>query len=71
MLISENEYWLRKRNKFSIREADFEWIFSSETEDVEDDEKFRNFLKESFVKSTNSRLLIKKWEEKVLLNSSI
>jgi hypothetical protein len=67
MLISETEYWSRKRNKFSIKEADFEWVFSSETEDIEDDKKFKKFLKESFVNSTNSRLLIKKWEEQFLL----
>lgn len=71
MLISEHEYWSRKRNKFSISEADFEWEFSSETEDIEDDEKFKNFLKDSFVKSTNSRLLIRKWEEQFFKSGSI
>jgi len=63
MLISEAEYRLRKRDRFSIKQADYEWEFSSETEDIDDDSRFRTFLMESFIKSTNSRLLIQKWEK--------
>jgi hypothetical protein len=46
--------------------GDFVWIFSENSEDYEDDKKFRDFLKKMYLGSQSSFLILKQEEEYIL-----
>ncbi len=54
-----------KKQEIDMR-IDFMWIFSADTVPCEDDQKFKDFLKEMYKSATSSFLVVKKDEEKFL-----
>jgi hypothetical protein len=53
------------REKVNTR-IDFRWIFTGDTEPCEDDQKYKDFLKEMYKSSTSSFLILE--EEEFLKN---